>query len=491
MSRRRGRPGKKAVVRGEVLERLKGGASIAELLREFSPGPVYDAVREYLSFVAGEVEEARKSRERESLDLANIRDEYKSVKGDVAEKKVEVQKLVLSAVELGEEIKGKEKSVSELELRTEQLEKKLDEYSKRGISDATFRRLERFSFGDEDELIQRLDTAEMYRGFLSETESLKAELPGLRKNIIDLRDSKTALESEINRLKVARDKELNINYVQGESIRILGTFYEAGYTSEDIEGIRLGLDTLGIAGDPKTSVKNLIEVLQEERRLEWLWSETAAKTEELKEIEADIEITKVRLFAIRDIALSSIVKVETASKDSVKQVGDEAISNISALGEAGEKQLKDVSENNVKAVGEAARAGLGNLIDIHNQAKSEIEETAGAVVDEVRGTIRSEFEPYRDALKLIPQMRSFTDYGYLLMRVPNDKLVANKVPAFFVYLMAASIDSWIREMMPEAMTKPPEDLNLLYAAAGTVKTASLFMISTWLRNELMMKTRFA
>jgi hypothetical protein len=222
-----------------------------------------------------------------------------------------------------------------------------------------------------------------------------------------------------------------------------------------------------------------------------LWSETAAKTEELKDLEADIEITKVRLFAIRDIALSSIVKVETASKDSVKQVGDEAIANISALGEAGEKQLKDVSENNVKAVGEAARAGLGNLIDIHNQAKSEIEETAGAVVDEVRGTIRSEFEPYRDALKLIPQMRSFTDYGYLLMRVPNDKLVANKVPAFFVYLMAASIDSWIREMMPEAMTKPPEDLNLLYAAAGTVKTASLFMISTWLRNELMMKTRFA
>jgi hypothetical protein len=86
MSRRRGRPGKKAVVRGEVLERLKGGASIAELLREFSPGPVYDAVRVYLSFVAGEVEEARKSSERESLDLANVRDEYKSVKGDVAEK---------------------------------------------------------------------------------------------------------------------------------------------------------------------------------------------------------------------------------------------------------------------------------------------------------------------------------------------------------------------------------------------------------------------
>jgi hypothetical protein len=330
----------------------------------------------------------------------------------------------------------------------------------------------------------------MYRGFLSETESLKAELPGLRKNIIDLRDSKTALESEINRLKVARDKELNINYVQRESIRILGTFYEAGYTSEDIEGIRLGLDTLGIAEDPKTSVKNLIEVLKEERRIGRLWSETAAKTEELKEVEAEIEITKARLFAIRDIVLSSIVKVETSSKNSVKQVGDEAIANISALDKAGEKQLKDVSENNVKAVGEAARAGLGNLIDIHNQAKAEIEETAGAVVDEVRETIRSEFEPYHSAFELIPRMQPFTEYGYLLMRVPNDKMVANKVPPFFVYLMAASIDSWIREMMPEVMTKAPEDLATMFAAAGLAKTASLYMISTWLRNELMMKARF-
>jgi len=40
MSRRRGRPEKKAVVRGEVLERLKEGTAVADLLREFSPGPV-------------------------------------------------------------------------------------------------------------------------------------------------------------------------------------------------------------------------------------------------------------------------------------------------------------------------------------------------------------------------------------------------------------------------------------------------------------------
>jgi hypothetical protein len=68
---------------------------------------------------------------------------------------------------------------------------------------------------------------------------------------------------------------------------------------------------------------------------------------------------------------------------------------------------------------------------------------------------------------------------------------AKHVPTVFVYLMAVSIDSWIREMMPDVMTKPPEDLRArIYAAAGVAKTASLHMVSSWLRNELILKTRF-
>ena len=39
--------------------------------------------------------------------------------------------------------------------------------------------------------------------------------------------------------------------------------------------------------------------------------------------------------------------------------------------------------------------------------------------------------------------------------------------------MAVLIDSLIKEMMPRVMTKPPEDLNLIYAAADVVKIASL------------------
>jgi hypothetical protein len=76
-------------------------------------------------------------------------------------------------------------------------------------------------------------------------------------------------------------------------------------------------------------------------------------------------------------------------------------------------------------------------------------------------------------------------------RAPEDRLGAKHVPTVFVYLMAVSIDSWIREMMPDVMTKPPEDLRArIYAAAGVAKTASLHMVSSWLRNELMLKTRF-
>jgi polyhydroxyalkanoate synthesis regulator phasin len=203
-----------------------------------------------------------------------------------------VQKLALRAFELEEGIKAKEKSVSELKQRVDQLEGKLSEYSKRGVSDSMFRRLDRFSFGAEDELVARLDTAESYLGLRSEAERLQAELPGLRKSVSDLGGVKRELESEIIRLKGERDKERSKNYVQRESIRILGTFYKAGYKSEDIEGIKIGLDTLGVAGDPRTSVKVLIDLLGKEIKLGRLETNIVASMAELNEIKNDIDLAK-------------------------------------------------------------------------------------------------------------------------------------------------------------------------------------------------------
>ena len=151
------------------------------------------------------------------------------------------------------------------------------------------------------------------------------------------------------------------------------------------------------------------------------------------------------------------------------------------------KQLEGLSKNSVKAVDEAAKAGLGNLIDIHNLAKEKIDETAGAVVNEVRETIRSEFEPYHKAFGLIPQMQPFLEYGFILMRVPHDRLLANKVPAIFVANMATSIDLWIKEMMPEALTNVPEELAPIMTTLERKTPCKLKVVSSRLRQELAMK----
>jgi hypothetical protein len=180
--------------------------------------------------------------------------------------------------------------------------------------------------------------------------------------------------------------------------------------------------------------------------------------------------------------------LETSSKDGIKRVGDDAIAKIAEAGKASERQLDEFSKNSVKAVDEAAKAGLGTLIDIHNLAKEEIDETAGAVVNEVRETIRSEFEPYHKAFRLIPMMQPFLEYGFYLMRVPRDRLSANKVPAIFVSNMATSIDSWIREMMPEAMTKAPEEMSPIFAIYKIEAPCRLQSVSKWLSKELAMKT---
>jgi hypothetical protein len=210
----RGRkPGKKAVVRAECLARLKGGATPIELLNEFSPGPVYDAVKEYLLYSAGELEEVRRSREKELQELTRIQEEGKTASKSVAARKVEVESLVGRLRGLDEDVKSREHRVAELKADESRLDLKLGEYSGRGITDRTFRRLDRFSFGKEDELISRLDNAERYLRFFLETDNKGVELSTLTGRLKILGQEKANLDAEIEKLRGERDEELSKNFV--------------------------------------------------------------------------------------------------------------------------------------------------------------------------------------------------------------------------------------------------------------------------------------
>lgn len=485
MQKRRGRkPGKKATVRNECLARLKNGATPPELLREFSPGPVYDAVRVYLTFVEGEVGEMRRSREKEQQELARLKEESRVASGEVAVRKTEAETFTRRVRELEEDIKDQGIKVSGLRLSEEYLEKKLGEYTGRGITDRTFGRLDRFNFGSEGELISRLDTAEKYQGFVSETEKKGSELRDLTENVKGLSHEKSDLEEKITGLRGKMDEEFSKNYVQSESLRILSTFYDDGYKSKDIEGIRLGLNKLGIAGDPKTSVRRLVDFLGGELELSKLGSEIMARQDELLVLRNTIEGLKGQLRSYNDVALATLTEAEAISKAKIEGVYTDVIGKIKVVGEIAEKQINTVSSSQLAAIYSAGKAGIGNLIDVHNQAKFEIEETVNTVRDEVRTTIRSEFEPYHGSFKLLPQMQPFVEYGFFLMKVSMDRTSAERVPAIFVSLMASSIDAWVKAKLPFAITKVPEEIEEITPLFKIELPCKLSAVSAWLSREL-------
>jgi len=115
-------------VRAECLTRLKGGAAPAELLREYSPGPVYDAVREYLTYSAGEVEEIRRSREREQEAFARAKEEGRVAGENAAARKVEAESLIARVRAIDEQVKIRERRVAELRQTEERIDSKLKEW---------------------------------------------------------------------------------------------------------------------------------------------------------------------------------------------------------------------------------------------------------------------------------------------------------------------------------------------------------------------------
>lgn len=487
----RRKPGKKSVVKAECLSRLKAGATPPELLKEFRPGPVYDALSEYLTFSSGLVEEIRRSVENGQHELARIREETRVALEESAARKAEVGVLAEGKAELDEDIEKRGLRVSELRLEEERLDSKLEEYGERGVTDKTFRRLDRISFGSEDELITRLDTVERYLELVSETKNRNLELLSVTNKVNELGREIKNLKAEAVKLRNERDEELSRNYVQSESIRILSTFYKDKYTSSDIEGIRIGLNTLGIKGNPRTSVKRLIETLGGELKLSRLRIEIDARRTELDTLVKTLESVKGQLNSYSNVALASLKEVKAATRNQIDAIYKEAVFRVGDMGQTANKQLESLLSNQLLALDKASKAGVGNLIDIHNEAKIRIDETVDTVRDEVKTTIRQELAPYHTALELIPKMEPFASYGYLLMMVPHNKILANKVPAIFVATMAASIDSWVREMMPEAITKPPKDVTMIAPMLGIEMPCKLFAVSMWLHQELMHKTRLS
>jgi hypothetical protein len=299
------------------------------------------------------------------------------------------------------------------------------------------------------------------------------------------------LDAEIRRLRGVRDEELSKNYVQRDSIRILSTFYDDKYTSDDIEGIRIGLNTLGIAGDPKTSVRRLLDFLGGVIELVKLQGEIDEKREELRILNKSIDWVKGQLIGFRDTALVTLTETEATSKARIEEVYIDAVGRVKSVGEAAEKQIHSVSSSQLVAIDASGKAGISNLINIHDLAKQKIEETVDTVRNEVKTTIREEFAPYHKAFELIPMMQPFVEYGYLLMRVPMDRTLANKVPKIFVANMAISIDLYVREMLPEAETTIPEDIAVVSPLLKIQMKCKLSAVSMWLRQELAYITRFS
>ena len=235
-------------------------------------------------------------------------------------------------------------------------------------------------------------------------------------------------------------------------------------------------------------MKRLVEALSGELQISKLKTEILAKTDQLQVLNTSVEKVKKQLESYQDDLLAALTNAENISRKHLDDMYLEAEKKFEIISKTTEEHLEKLSASNIAAIDNAGKAGIGNLINIHEEARNKIEETVDTVRNDVKDTIRNELKPYHELLSIIPQMKSFTSYGYLLMRVPMDRNVANMVPIMFVSMMSNSIDEWIKEMMPEAtITAPNADTEIL-AVFQKLKYKRLTELSSWLRLELAKKT---
>jgi hypothetical protein len=192
-------------------------------------------------------------------------------------------------------------------------------------------------------------------------------------------------------------------------VRVVRGFFSQGYTVDDLQSLRKGIDLLGIRGNPEKSLSRVFEAVEKEGLLSGLTDRIIGLRKELKTLKENVVVTRGELKALFSLAIE-----KTKGIPRVVQVAIEDV-KVNALNELTEVAVKSINE--LEAVGGKAQLELGDTQKLINilvtEFKKEIEKALMTVDVEVRKTVKkSDVEARKNMNTAVNQLSSVADKIY-------------------------------------------------------------------------------
>jgi len=322
-------------VRDEILDDLRAGTSFGEITAKYrTKSGIYEAIRIFLPELETKLEEKRKSFEKADTDLFKAQNELGRLtreNNDLVRKNGELRK---EKEKLTSDVAGMRDELDLFCASKERLESE-------GYTGVVMKKIAEIERRSGSQLLKELKTLEKYRRIKREVAALVKKEASLKEEVKSLKAKKKETEKKIVSKRNQLDELKLQTAVHKQAISVVTKFFKDGYDSKDLLSLKYGLDTVGIAGDPTTSIARLVNGLKKEKNIFDLEERTAEKRKELAFLDKALVETKTELKIINEETLNRIEETKNTSVDTISHVGEKANLSIDDTSARFETRLDD------------------------------------------------------------------------------------------------------------------------------------------------------
>lgn len=411
------------LIRDEILEELRKGTPLVEIRRKYrSQSQLYEAIRQFLEEADKIVKERQQKLQKVKAGLLEAEAKLKRVKRERLQVSREFRDLNQAREELSREVTR----------RTEELDRlnsDITELQTKGFTSEILKGLKTIQERSGPELLSQMETVDKYRQVKKKISSLRKEKASLKRAVNALevrrRKAKERLVSEKNRLDELKMRTATFK----EAVATVGSLFSDGYCSEDIKSLKLGLNMLGIRGDPLLSITRLVKGLSKQKSLASLEDEVIGVREELATLKKELAETKGKLKAAKQVTLRA---VEEAKATAVKEIADMA-ADANAMMKNGATRFEIYLANS-----------MGN-VDAH--------------VHQIMAGVTAELGEWGELQQLKGKLRETIDPGLALLGILGSPEVLKKVPLSLVVQLLERLYLWSEMYMQDVSIHPSANVS--------------------------------
>lgn len=409
-------------VKDEVLVRLLAGEDYSTIYGSIrGKKPFYQAYNEWL--VIKEKQYAETLQKQNALDskIKALQVEEsalsKNVKGLQGQAQ-ELERIEKQIVDSRNLLDATQKEFSEVQNQLYLLEEKgftaevLAEVLRIDVDGTAF--LKRLETGNafKDLLLELQQEHENLKKVLQDTENAEKNLTLLRAQLKTISGQIRSENNVLDELKLKTRRER-------AGVRVVRGFFSQGYTVDDLQSLRKGIDLLGIRGNPEKSLSRVFEAVEKEGLLSGLTDRIIGSRKELKTLNENVVETRGELKAVISLAIEKTKGISRVVQVAIEDVKANALNEL--------KVVASKSVNELEAVGGKAQLELGDtqkLINIlSTEFKKEIEKALTTVDVEVRKTLKkSGVETRKDMAASVSQLNSVTGKIEKLLEDKKDEV---------------------------------------------------------------------